>query len=105
MGDKSHIENQFDQDPYVKMAQIGIDLEVLLGNRVGKYLVDKAKTQMDSAIEQMLILDPDDNRATYRKHRMDALVAQQALSWISEGITEGKLAIQELNKQDGFTDN
>lgn len=91
---------KYDQDPHVRMAQIGIELQAVMGTKVGKALEEKAQNQIDEAVSLLLTLDMGDNPARFREVRLEALVAQQALSWIHEIITDGQNAEDQLNRQD-----
>jgi hypothetical protein len=101
----AQLGDEYDQDPHVQLAQISIQLQDFLGTTLGKTLVKKATDQMDEAIREMLVRDPDEDRLKFRAYRMDALVAQQALSWINEILEDGKNAIKQLNDQDGYSQN
>lgn len=95
----------YDHDPHVHLAQVAFQLEKFMGSLVGKTLLKRAQTQIDDAVSDMLELDPDDDKAKFRSRRMDALVAQQALTWLKNILDDGEVAVKQLNDQDGYTEN
>lgn len=97
--------NEFENDPDIIVARVGIELEKYLSTPVGKSLVKRAELQIEEAVSKMLELDPDENRTAFRKHRMDALVAQQALTWLADILADGKQAEDSIHKQDEYQNN
>lgn len=96
----ARLGDKYDKDPHVQIAQLGIELRVLLGSKVGQYLENQAKEQMDDAITRLLELDIEDDPKAFRKARMDALIPQQALTWIVQGVSEGENAEKQLEQRD-----
>jgi hypothetical protein len=103
--DTDELKKTYDNDPDVQMAQIGIRLDQYIASGVGAKLVEKAQSQMDEAVVKMLELDPDQNAVEFRKWRSDALVAQQALTWIYNIIEDGRQAEQNIHKQEDYQNN
>lgn len=93
-------EGLYGEDPDVQRAQDGVDLQRVMGKRSGKYIETLAKTQIDEGIEKLLDMDPYDDINEYRKTRLNILVAQQAMSWIYNGIEEGLAAEEKIHQEE-----
>jgi len=92
--------NSYEGDPDIEMATIGIELENFISKKAGKYLVDLATSTMDEGFAKLLTLDPQDDLKEFRSTMLEIKVAQQALTWIHEGIQEGLLAQDKIRDEE-----
>jgi len=90
---------EFADDPDVKAAQIGLQLQKIMGTQGGKYLEELAEVQISDGVASLLTLDPVDDLAEFRATRLDVLVAQRAITWILNGIAEGEAAAEKVHEE------
>jgi len=98
--DLAKAEGIYGNDPDIQVAKTGADLQRVMGTVGGKYIEELAKAQIDEGIEALLEMDPYDNITKYRETRLSVLVAQQAMSWIYNGIEEGLAAVEKIHDEE-----
>lgn len=84
-----------DVDHFLNIARLGIDAEAFLQTPIGKHLKEKAQTELDVAINELVDADPDDVKAN-REIRNRIHVVGMFLKWMDEAITAGNEAHRQL---------
>jgi len=90
-----------ENDPVVRAAVLGRQVEVFLESDIGKYLVGRAEAEAAGAIEQLKCI------SVWRKNRIRELqgeiwVAERFQEWLGQAYSEG---IHALNTLEGDTEN
>ena len=84
-----------EEDELVTLAKLGIDAEAFAMSPLGKFLIKKAESEMESATQDLISADPDDIKVnTEMRNRIH--VARMFLSWLSDSITIGRSAHDQL---------
>lgn len=82
-------------DPLVRWATFGKQVEFFLKSDIGSYLVKRAKQEKDSAIEELIKADPTDVQ-TIAKWQLQARVADAIIGWLGDAIEAGQSATEQL---------
>jgi Tfp pilus assembly pilus retraction ATPase PilT len=86
------------QDPTVRAAMFGKQVEQFLSSDIGQYLVERANEQAEAAIKELLVVDPTATeliRATQNRVK----VSDSILSWLRDAIQMGEQAQAQLREQ------
>jgi hypothetical protein len=86
------------QNDLLKQAQLGIEAEAFLSTDLGRYLLDKADQELEDAQNKFLELLPNDS-AGLLQLQSQAKRAINFKSWLSEAISTGIYAEQELKDE------
>ena len=87
------------EDPKVRWAMFGKQVEYFLQSDVGSYLVKRAKEQGDEALEELKNVDAfDGNKVALSQ--LKARVADAVIVWLGDAIAAGESATEQL-KQEG----
>ncbi len=86
-------------DPKVRWATFGKQVELFLQGDIGSYLVKRARTEMDEAYEDFKVVDPLDTQKVAAVQRK-ALIADKVISWLGEAIAAGEDAVEQLKHED-----
>ncbi len=86
------------EDPTVRWAAFGRQVELFLDSDIGKYLVKKAQAQSAQAMEELVVADPNDPKLIASiQNRIK--VADSIIEWLGDAIAEGHSAIQILKEE------
>lgn len=80
-------------------VQFGIEVEAFLNSSLGKYLVQKAETERDAALEKLKVADPD-NAKEIRRLQNEVWRAESMQTWLAEAIQTGWNAETTIAQQD-----
>lgn len=83
------------EDPNVRSAQFGRQVELFLEGDIGSHLLKKASEEIEEAIKQLKEVDPYDARAV-QKAQNKVKVAESIAGWLGSAVLEGHEAIEEL---------
>lgn len=83
-----------------EQVRLGIDIETLVGSRIGNYLLDRMKEERDTALEGLAGVDPHDPRAI-RDFQFRIRVVDAIEGWLQDAVTEARNAEQTLRDLDG----
>jgi len=75
----------------------GLDVQQFMDTRIGKYLQDRANSDIETALEALKTVDPEDPKAI-RKLQNDVAVASNVLDWLGQAVTEGEQAERQFNE-------
>jgi len=87
-------------DPVVEWAKFGVQVEDFINSPVGQFLVDKARAQINDALEKLQVADPEDPKII-RALQNQACVAESIMQWLGEAIREGQGALNALREEHG----
>lgn len=85
------------EDPLVRWATFGRQVEDFLNGHIGQYLVDKARRQSQEALDKLKVTDPEDAK-TIRALQNQVQVADSILGWLGDVIHEGQTALEALKE-------
>jgi hypothetical protein len=86
------------EDPVVRSATFGRQVEMFLESDIGVYLVQRADEQAETALRELVVADPakpDEIRAIQNRVK----VADSVVSWLRDAIQEGAQAKGELSER------
>lgn len=87
-------------DPVVRWATFGAQVEDFLNGPIGQHLLDKARQEVLDAVEKLKITDPEDSK-TIRALQNQARVADSIVTWLGDAIAEGHGALEALREEHG----
>lgn len=87
------------EDPKVRWATFGKQVEYFLQSDVGSYLVKRAKQECDEAVEKLKDVDAFDGKAVAAL-QLKARVADAVIVWLGDAIAAGESAIEQLKAGD-----
>ena len=91
-------------DPKWETAVFGREVaDFIDGDRIGQYLIDRARRDLEEAQAKLLEVDPTDHKAI-ASLQLDARVANRVRGWLAQAIEDGKNAeilIQQERDGDG----
>lgn len=82
----------------LKQIDFGFEVQAFLTSDIGAYLVSRAETEIDEAVEALKRCDPEDSKAI-RALQYKVAVAESVQYWLGEAITSGVNAQEELHNQ------
>jgi ribosomal protein S18 acetylase RimI-like enzyme len=83
----------------VEAAVFGREVEDFIDHdRIGQYLIDRAKQDLEEASAKLLCVDPT-NATAIALLQLDARVAQRVRGWLSEAIESGRNAAVLLQQE------
>jgi hypothetical protein len=85
------------EDPLVRWATFGRQVEDFLDGPIGQHLLSKARQQAQDAVDKLKIADPEDAKAI-RALQNQAQVADSILGWLGDVIHEGQGALEALKE-------
>ena len=92
------------EDPKFEQAIFGREVEhFVTEDRIGKYLIDKARMDLETAYAALIEVDPTDVRAI-AAYQLNARVANRVREWLREAIESGhaaEVAIQQERDEHG----
>ncbi len=86
-------------DPVVRWATFGREVEDFLSGPIGAHLVRKAQVEIDEAVEKLKQVDPEDTK-TIRMLQNKAHVAESIVGWLGDVIHEGQGALEALKEDE-----
>jgi hypothetical protein len=90
-------------DPNVRIATFGRQVEMFLETDIGKYLVGCASRESDEAVALLKSCDPMDPSAVVAA-QMRAKVADNFVAWLGDAIAAGesaKIALEQEQAEQG----
>lgn len=82
-------------DPNVRLAQFGRQVELFLEGDIGTFLIERARSQMTSAMNDLKVVDPYESKEV-QKCQNRIVVAQTIIEWLGEAIAAGHESMEEL---------
>lgn len=82
-------------DPKVRWAMFGKQVEYFLQSDVGRFLIDRAKSEAAEALEDLKSADPYDG-AKIVQIQMRAKLADAIVVWLGDAIAAGESATEQL---------
>jgi len=76
---------------------LGFEAEAFLQSDIGRYLIERADDEIDTALDELKRADPEDAK-TIRRLQGDIKVAESIQYWLAEAIQDGVNSMQELNE-------
>ncbi|HXK61222.1 MAG TPA: hypothetical protein PLP42_15145 [Acidobacteriota bacterium] len=87
-----------DSNPVLKTIDFGMEVEAFLQSDIGRYLVKRAESEVDSAVETLKEVDPEDAKSV-RGLQNTIRVAESIQYWLADAIQSGMNAQVELYEQ------
>lgn len=82
-----------------EIAVFGREVELFIEtDRIGRYLVSKARLDIDEAQVALLSVDPDDVKKV-RDLQFKARIAAAVVGWLKQAIVDGQNATQTLQQE------
>lgn len=86
------------EDPKVRWATFGKQVEFFLQSDIGSYLVKRAKQEGDEALEELKKVDAfDGNKVSTLQ--LKARVADAVIVWLGDAIAAGESATEQLKQE------
>ena len=85
----------------INIARIGIDAEAFAKSDIGKFLIGKAKAEVEAATAELIDAEPGDWKAN-NDIRNKIHVARMFLVWLDEAIQIGRHAHEQLQALDAI---
>lgn len=76
-------------------AKLGLEIEDFLATNVGRFIVGRARQDIEEFTDWSLSEDADPSE--FAKRRAKALAARTLVGWLSEQVAAGLAAEQQLN--------
>jgi Na+/glutamate symporter len=86
-------------DPLVGMATFGRIVEDFINGPIGTYLVQRAKSEEEDALEKLKTVDAD-HTSLVRKYQNEALIAGKVIEWLADAIHQGQMALERLKEEE-----
>lgn len=91
-------ENDTNDAALLRQVGLGFDIEAFLSGPVGRYLTERAESEINEAVAELCNADPEDPKAIRtiqnRIHR-----AESFQQWLAEGVQAGMQAEDQLQAQ------
>lgn len=84
-------------DPKVRWATFGKQVEYFLQSDIGSYLVKRAKQEGDEAMEELKKVDAFDGQKV-ASLQLKARVADAVIVWLGDAIAAGESATEQLKE-------
>ncbi|MFA5691954.1 MAG: hypothetical protein WCQ69_10400 [Bacteroidales bacterium] len=81
-------------------AELGIEMEEFMLGKVGKYLWDRAESEITAAGMELRHVDPF-NGGKIRDLQNRAKVAEMFMTFVRDAIENGRFAHEELKRDEG----
>ena len=86
-----------DHDELLQRAQLGKQIELFWGTRMGEYLQVRATEYYNAGIEELKTVDPTDYRAVLNAQNK-AWLGEQFKLWLSQAVQDGLGALPLLDE-------
>lgn len=80
------------------VVELGLDVQQFLGTKIGKYMVQRAEAERESALTQLIVADPL-NPNKIIELQFQARIADAIQSWLADAYQAGKAQAQQLEDQ------
>ena len=84
-----------ERDVLMGYVRLGLDARQVLGDRLGKYLEERAQTERLRVAMEMEKVSPLDSKAIARL-QVEGLGAAKALTWLTDALERGEQAESQL---------
>lgn len=85
------------ENPDVRRAVFGRQVELFLESDIGQYLTQCAATEVEEATEKLKQVDPEDPRAI-RALQFKIHLAESVIGWLADAINSGKQSQEMLRE-------
>lgn len=85
------------EDPLVRWATFGRQVEDFLDSPIGQHLLAKARNDSQDAADKLKLADPEDAKAV-RALQNQARIADSILTWLGDAIHAGQSALDALKE-------
>lgn len=85
------------EDPTVRSATFGAQVEQFLNSDIGVYMVERADEQAEAALKELVTADPTQPEVI-RAIQNRIKVADSIVSWLREAIEMGEQSKQQLRE-------
>lgn len=79
-------------------AKLGIELEAFASSTVGRYVVGRAREEIEEFLTWSL--SEEATPAQFMERRAKALAARTLVGWLAEQVKDGLTATQQLNQNE-----
>lgn len=86
-------------DPTVRDAVFGKQVEDFLSSDIGEYLIKKAKDEIDSALEKLKKCDPTDS-VRVQSLQNQVKVCESIVGWLGDVVINGQQAMRQIEGKD-----
>lgn len=93
------LDAEFSNDNEVRKVMLGMEAQALKSSNIGVYLLDRAKVEIEQALEELIDADPEDVKLQ-RDIRQRIQVAGQFEQWLDEAISAAADAERLIHEED-----
>jgi hypothetical protein len=86
-----------------EVARFGIETERFLSSQIGRYLIGRAESERDKAINAFKEVDPA-NVSEVRKLQDAVNIPDRIMRWLSEAIENGRVAHDMIRVEEANAD-
>lgn len=86
-------------DPNLRMAVFGRQVEDFLNGDIGSYLVKCAQAEIDEGLKALRTVDAEDPKAV-RTAQNRVEVAESIMQWLGDAISRGHAAVELLKGEE-----
>lgn len=91
---------QYDpDDPIIRTAVFGKQVEDFLTGDIGEYLVKRAKNEIDNAVEKLKKINPRANRSIQTLQNQ-IKVCESIAGWLGDAVISGQQAMKVIEGKD-----
>ena len=90
-------EQALEDNPKLRAAVFGRQVEIFLESDIGQYLLQCAQIDVEKALEKLKRVNPRDVEAVQNLQN-DIRVAESIVGWLSDAINSGKQATEALKE-------
>lgn len=90
-------------DPTVRSAVFGQEVQDFLHSPIGDFLLKRAETQLETAIGALKVCDPENGSAIMKLQQRIRLL-EEFESWLGDAVVEGLTAIQIIEGEEDAED-
>lgn len=103
MAETPNLNEEYKHDALFQKAALGIEVtDFIYNDKIGIYLMAKAEEARQAAVEALTIAEPTDTELI-RKLQWQYRVPDLLITWLSEAISEGKIAEHNIDQEEkGF---
>jgi microcompartment protein CcmL/EutN len=88
-----------DGEALTAAMKLGAEAEAFIVSPLGKFLIQRAEDQIETAVEALKRCDPDDAKAI-RAVQNEIRIAEDVQYWLAEAVQAGHNAISALEMMD-----
>lgn len=88
------------EDPTVRLAVFGKQVEDFLSSEIGEYLIKRAQSEIETVVEKLKKVNPRSIR-TIQGLQNQIKVCESIVGWLGEAIQSGSSALQAVEDENG----